>query len=91
MVLTGEPIDAATALAWGLVDELAEDPVARALEIARVMATKSPVALRLAKQALRAAEELPLGEALDREIDLFALAFQSAEAREGISSFLAKK
>jgi len=91
MVMTGEPVDAATALAWGLVDEVAEDPVARALEIARVMAAKSPAALRLAKQALRAAEELPLSEALEREIDLFSLAFQGPEAREGIASFLAKK
>jgi enoyl-CoA hydratase/carnithine racemase len=72
------------------VDEVADDPVARALELARAMATRSPTALRLAKEALRAAEELPLSEALEREIDLFALAFQSAEARAGIAAFLAK-
>lgn len=93
MVMTGEPIDAATALAWGLVDEVVapEAVVPKALEIANQMASKSPVALRLAKQALRAAEELPLSEALEREIDLFTLAFQSAEAKAGIQAFLAKK
>lgn len=91
MVLTGEPIDAAAALAWGLVDEVAEDPVARAKEIATAMASKSPVALRLAKEALRASEELPLGEALDREIELFTLAFQSVEARAAIAGFLEKR
>ena len=91
MVLTGEPIDAPTALAWGLVDDVAEDALARAKEIGSAMASKSPVALRLAKQALRAAEELPLSESLEREVDLFALAFQSEEAKRGIASFLSKK
>ena len=90
MVLTGDPIDAATALAWRLVDEVADDPVARAKELARGMAAKSPVALRLAKEALRASEELPLGEALEREIDLFTLAFQGREAKESIAAFLTK-
>jgi enoyl-CoA hydratase len=92
MVLTGDSIDAQTALAWGLVEEVAEPDkvVARAVEIARTMATKSPVALRLAKEALRAAEELPLGESLGREIDLFTLAFQSQEAQAGIKAFVEK-
>lgn len=91
MVLTGEPIDAATALAWGLVDDVADDAVARAKELARAMAAKSPTALRLAKEALRASEELPLREALEREIDLFTLAFQSRDAKDSIAAFLAKK
>ncbi|HUR68618.1 MAG TPA: enoyl-CoA hydratase-related protein, partial [Candidatus Thermoplasmatota archaeon] len=90
MVLTGEPIDAATALAWGLVDEVADDPLAKAKEIGRTMAAKSPVALRLAKEALRASEDLPLRESLEREIELFSLAFQSAEAKAGIAAFLTK-
>ena len=91
MVLTGEPVDAQTALAWGLVDELAEDAVARAVELAQAMAKHSPTALRLAKEALRASEELPLREALEREVDLFTLAFQGPEAKAGIEAFLARK
>jgi enoyl-CoA hydratase len=91
MVLTGDAIDAETAERWGLVDELADDALARAKEIALAMAQRGPIALRLAKQALRAAEELPLAEALEREIDLFALAFQGPEARAGIEAFLTKK
>ncbi len=93
LVLTGELIDAATAERWGLVDELAEPGavLARATELATAMATKSPVALRLAKEALRAAAELPLGAALAREIDLFTLAFQSDDAKEGIRAFQEKR
>jgi enoyl-CoA hydratase len=91
MVLTGEAIDAPTALAWGLVDEVADDPVARAKELGRAMAQRGAKALHLAKQALRASEELPLAEALERERDLFLLAFQSEEAKAGIAAFLAKR
>jgi enoyl-CoA hydratase len=88
MVLTGEPIDAATALAWRLVDEVSEAPSARAIEIARTMATRSATALRLAKEALRSSEELPLEKGLERERDLFLLAFASREAKDGIARFL---
>lgn len=91
MVLTGEAVDATTAHAWGLVDELAEDPVARAREIGLAMAQRGPLALRLAKEALRASEELPLREALERETELFTLAFQGPEAKSGIQGFLARK
>jgi enoyl-CoA hydratase len=88
MVLTGEAIDAATALAWGLVDEVADDPVARAKELGLAMAQRSPLALRLAKEALRASQESTLSTGLERERDLFLLAFQSAEAKEAIRAFL---
>jgi enoyl-CoA hydratase len=90
MVLTGEAIDAATAAAWGLV-ELADDPLARAKELGLAMAARGPLALRLAKEALRASEELPLREALEREADLFTLAFQGAEAKAGINGFLSRR
>ena len=91
MVLTGEAVDAETARAWGLVDEVAEDALARAKELGLQMAARGPVALRLAKEALRASEELPLREALERERDLFLLAFQGPEAKAGIQAFLARK
>lgn len=93
MVLTGEAVDAETAERWGLVEEVAEPDaaLARAKEIGLAMAQRSPTALRLAKEALRASLELPLEKALEREVDLFTLAFQSAEAKEGIRAFLEKK
>ncbi|HVL48570.1 MAG TPA: enoyl-CoA hydratase-related protein [Candidatus Thermoplasmatota archaeon] len=93
LVLTGDAIDAATAERWGLADEVVEPEalLARAMELANGMAAKSPVALRLAKEAVRAAEELPLEAGLAREIDLFTLAFASEDAREGIEAFRAKR
>ncbi|HSJ14823.1 MAG TPA: enoyl-CoA hydratase-related protein [Longimicrobiales bacterium] len=93
LVLTGEPIDAAEALRIGMVDAVHEDGElrARTLELAGAMAAHSPVALQLAKQAVRAALELPLAAGLACERELFITAFGSADGREGVSAFLEKR
>ena len=93
LILTGAMIDAAEALRIGLVDEVVEPEQleARCLELASEIASKSPVALRLAKEATRAAERLPLGDGLVYERDLFALAFSTEDKVEGVQAFLAKR
>jgi enoyl-CoA hydratase/carnithine racemase len=54
LVMTGEPIDAAQALAWGLVDFVVEpgELEERAATLARTLAAKPPLAVRLAKNAI---------------------------------------
>jgi enoyl-CoA hydratase/carnithine racemase len=54
LLMTGQPIDAATALSWGLVDFVVEPDELedRALTLARTLAAKPPVAVRLAKQTI---------------------------------------
>ncbi|HUF89830.1 MAG TPA: enoyl-CoA hydratase-related protein [Gemmatimonadota bacterium] len=93
LVLTGETIDGVSAYEIGLLDEVvpAAELRARTLEIAGAMADKSPVALALAKRALRAALELPLSAGLEQERDLFALAFASEDKAEGVQAFLEKR
>ncbi len=93
LVLTGEIIDAAKAAEWGLVDDTfpEEEADARVAEVAAAMASKSPLALRLAKEAVRASMELPLAAGLAREVDLFAIAFESDDRREGTAAFLEKR
>jgi len=54
VILTGRTIDAQTALTWGLVNELHDDPLARAEELARALLSLDAVALRMAKQVLLA-------------------------------------
>lgn len=56
LTYTAEPVTAEQGLAWGLVTELAEDPVARAMEIAGLIAGKSPSAIRAAKRLIDFAE-----------------------------------
>ena len=61
------------------------------MEIANRIAEKSPIALRLAKEAVKLASRSNLDEGLRREIDLFALCFSSEDKDEGVKAFLEKR
>ncbi|HEX8906812.1 MAG TPA: enoyl-CoA hydratase-related protein, partial [Longimicrobiaceae bacterium] len=93
LVLSGEIIDAAEALRIGLVDLVhpAAELRERTLELARRIAEKSPVALRMAKTAIRAAAEMPLAAGDAFETELFITAFSSDDRREGVAAFLEKR
>jgi enoyl-CoA hydratase len=93
MVLTGEPITAAEALAARLVARVTQDEVVveDALALAATMAAKSPIALRLAKEAVNAAYEMSLTDALAHERRLFYLLFASEDQKEGMAAFLEKR
>jgi enoyl-CoA hydratase len=93
MVLTGEPIGAREAEAAGLVALVTQDEVVveDALALAAKMAEKSPLALRLAKEAVNAAHEMSLTDALAYERRLFYLLFASEDQKEGMAAFLEKR
>jgi enoyl-CoA hydratase len=93
LILTGEIIDAQTAYSYGLVNTVvpAEELEAKTMEIANRIAEKSPVALRMAKEAVKTAARSTLDEGLRREIDLFALCFSSEDKDEGVTAFLEKR
>ncbi|MBD0369299.1 MAG: enoyl-CoA hydratase/isomerase family protein, partial [Pyrinomonadaceae bacterium] len=85
LILTGDIIDAQTAYNLGLVNMVvpAADLEAKTMEIANRIAEKSPVALRMAKEAVKLASRSNLDEGLRREVDLFALCFSSQDKVEG--------
>ena len=93
LILTGDMIDAQTAYNLGLVNLVvpAADLEAKTLEMANRIAEKSPVALRMAKEAVKTAARANLDEGLRREIDLFALTFSSEDKDEGVRAFLEKR
>jgi enoyl-CoA hydratase len=93
MVLTGEPMGAREAEQRGLVARVVPDElvVEDALALAATIATKSPVALRLAKEAVNAAYEMNLTDALAHERRLFYLTFASEDQKEGMAAFLEKR
>lgn len=93
MALTGDLIDAEEAYRIGLVEVLAGEGqhVEKALEIAGRMARWSPVALRLAKTAIRHSMEAPLSAGLAYERELFLAAFASEDGREGVKAFVEKR
>ena len=93
MILSGAIVDAQSALSMGLVNHVvaADQLETRTMEIANRIAEKSPIALRLAKEAVKLASRSNLDEGLRREIDLFALCFSSEDKDEGVKAFLEKR
>ena len=93
MLMTGDPIDAAKALSWGLVSEVVE-PTAlldRARELAAVIASRPPIAAETAKANLHAAFNLPQEQAIAYERDLQTICFATDDAREGRAAFAEKR
>nr|WP_295663983.1 enoyl-CoA hydratase [Polymorphobacter sp.] len=92
MVLLGEALDAATALASGLVNRVVADgeleTVARAM--ATTLAAKAPTAVRLAKALLKG-DLAPTLARMDAEGVHFAAQLKSAECREAITAFYEKR
>jgi enoyl-CoA hydratase len=93
MILTGEPIDPATALRVGLVSEVVPTAraVERAMEVGRLIARHSPIATRTAKRSVLHAFQSALDEGLDFERATFAEAFASEDRREGMAAFLERR
>ena len=93
LILTGDMIDAQSAYNLGLVNAVfpAGELEAKTMELANRIAEKSPVALRMAKEAVKTAARANLDEGLRREIDLFALTFSSEDKDEGVRAFLEKR
>lgn len=93
LILTGDMIDAQHAYNLGLVNLVVPtaDLEAKTMELANRIAEKSPVALRMAKEAVKTAARANLDEGLRREIDLFALTFSSQDKDEGVRAFLEKR
>jgi enoyl-CoA hydratase len=86
LIFTGRTIGADEALRVGLVHELADPVLERALEVATGLAAKSPVALALAKRLVNLAPA-----ALDDEADAFGELFASEDAKEGLAAFVEKR
>src|SRR3954452_5759324 len=93
LILTGDMIPAAEAQSIGLVELVvpAEELRAKTLELANKIAAKSPLTLKVAKEALRASERLSIEDGISDERDLFCLCFSSADKEEGVKAFLEKR
>ncbi|MEM0120153.1 MAG: enoyl-CoA hydratase-related protein [Thermoprotei archaeon] len=93
MILTGRPLSAQEAYMLGLANRVvpAESVLDHALSIAGDIASKSPVAVRLAKEAVKAAFNNTLDSGLLLEHRLFYLAFGSEDKVEGMKAFLEKR
>jgi enoyl-CoA hydratase len=93
LVLLGSPLSAAQALEWGLVRAVvAPGRLAGAVaELANALAARGPLALRLAKEAVVKALDLPLTEGMRLEHDLYVLLQTTRDRREGVRAFLERR
>jgi enoyl-CoA hydratase/carnithine racemase len=90
LLLTGELIDADTALDWGLINRVTPpgDHVEIAGELAETIASKSPTAVQLGKQAFYEMESMEYHDALEYSNERFAAVCATRDAHEGIEAFL---
>jgi len=93
MVMTGDPVSAEQALAWGLVSEIVDQEalVNRARVIGETIASRAPIAAETAKLNLKAAFAMPLENAVQYERDLQTICFATEDAEEGRRAFKEKR
>ena len=93
MLLTGDMIDAATALEFGLVNRVVPRETLRGTvdALAEKIAAKSPVAVKLGKAAVRKQTGMSLAEAYELTSRAMVENMLEADAAEGISAFLEKR
>ena len=93
MLLTGEMIDPDTARAFGLVNRVvdAEDLDDAVMALARTIAGKSPLTLRIGKEAFYRQAELPIDEAYAYASEVMTQNMLARDAEEGIDAFLTKR
>ncbi|MEA2399582.1 MAG: hypothetical protein QOK25_3138 [Thermoleophilaceae bacterium] len=93
MVLTGRRVTAAEAFAMGIVNTVAtrKEWLSKAVDLAQVVARRPPVAVRLAKQAVQAADETALAAGLAYERRLYELAMATEDRVEGMTAFIEKR
>lgn len=93
MLLTGDRIDAQQALQWGLIEHLVEPEEVRprALELARTIASRSPIATQRTKFMIRMSKNIPLDVALHVENDSFSYLMMTDDAAEGRAAFSEKR
>jgi len=93
LILTGRTITAREAETMGLVSRVvpADRTLDEALALGAAVAAQAPVAVLAAKEAVRLAEELPLGDGLRHERRAFFALFATEDQTEGMAAFVEKR
>jgi 2-(1,2-epoxy-1,2-dihydrophenyl)acetyl-CoA isomerase len=91
LIFLAEPIDAATAVQWGLIGEIHEDPISRALELAQQLAKGPTFAMGVTKRLLHDGLDDDLAKALRSEAAAIEITIRSRDFKEGITAFVEKR
>lgn len=93
MLLLGDPIDAPTALAFGLVNRVIDpaDLMDEALALAAQLADRAPLAIQAVKRAVSRGLQVDLDSGLEIECYAASLVFDTDDRREGMQAFVEKR
>jgi len=91
LLLSGRRIGATEAQRIGLITQVSRQPATAARAVAAELCEKGPIALRLAKEAVRASADLPLAAGVRLEQDLYVLLQTTRDRAEGVRAFLKKR
>ncbi len=91
LLLLDDRIDSTTALDWGLVNAVADNPTEAAAAVAASIASRGPIATRYAKDAISHGLDMPLAQALHYETELTILLQVTADRAEGVDAFVSKR
>ncbi len=89
LILSGQPFFASKAKEWGLVNDVfpANDVLKKTLEVAHMIASNAPIAVRQAKQAIHKGLQMGLMDGLAFEIEAYNRTIPTEDRREGVASF----
>jgi enoyl-CoA hydratase len=93
LLITGNMIDAATALQYGLVNQVvpADQLLEKTKSLLLTAGSKAPLAIGACIEAANLAEQLLLEKGFQKEVELFGRCFDTADMKEGTSAFLEKR
>jgi enoyl-CoA hydratase len=91
MIFTGAAVKGETALEYGLVDSLADNPLEEAMQLAAGLAGKAPVALKAAKECIAAADDTDMKTGVAFEAATWAGLFATSDQKEGMRAFTEKR
>ncbi len=91
MIFSGGTIKAEQALQYGLINQIAEDALAETIKTAQMLASKPPIALKLAKQCINQAFDIDGAKAIEFESIAWANCFATRDQREGMQAFMEKR
>ena len=91
LILTARHVTAQEALEMGLVNRMADNALEEARKLAVSIIKNGPVAIGLAKEAVRRGLGVTLEQGLEVEADLFGMASTTKDMREGVAAFLEKR
>ncbi|NLB54111.1 MAG: enoyl-CoA hydratase/isomerase family protein [Syntrophomonadaceae bacterium] len=91
MIFSGRTINVEQALQYGLINQLADDALAETIQTAEMLASKPPVALKLAKQCINQAFDIDGTKAIEFESIAWASCFATRDQQEGMKAFIEKR